>query len=130
RENLRDILELDDYHVEVAATAAEAMKPRDWGSLDAVILDRRLPDGTADELLPRLKQKAPGAGYVVVTGHSDVEGAVAALPLGAADYLLKPINPDALRIRLGRLMEHRRLDRAHPPAHTLFPHLSHTPQYT
>ncbi len=56
--------------------------------------------------------KEAGAAYVIVTGHSDVEGAIAALRLGAADYLLKPINPDALRIRLGRLMEQRRLERA------------------
>src|SRR5262249_58958570 len=43
-----------------------------------------------------------------------------------ADYLLKPINPDALRIRLGRLMEQRRLERAQRRADTLFRQLVET----
>lgn len=119
-ENLRDILELDDYRVETAVSAQESLRPRQWAEIDVVILDRRLPDGTADELLPKLKRVAPGAAYVVVTGHSDIDGAIAALRLGASDYLLKPLNADALRIRLGRLMEQRRLERAKARSDALF----------
>jgi PAS domain S-box-containing protein len=119
-DNLRDILELDDFTVDTALSAAEALKNRDWSGIDAVILDRKLPDGTADDLLPRLKRLAPGAAYVIVTGTSDIDGAIAALRVGAADYLLKPINPEALRIRLGRLMEQRRLALAQARAEAVF----------
>ena len=59
RANLRDILELDDHRVETAASAAEAMDRDDWARFAAIILDRRLPDGTAEELLPRLKAGGP-----------------------------------------------------------------------
>jgi PAS domain S-box-containing protein len=120
RENLRDILELDDYVVETASTAAEALDRRGWSELSAVILDRRLPDGNAHDLLPALRRLAPGAAFIMVTGYSDVEGAIEALRLGAADYLLKPINADALRLRIRRVVEQRRLAQAKEQSDALF----------
>ncbi|MFO0798487.1 MAG: ATP-binding protein [Gemmataceae bacterium] len=108
RANLRDILELDGYAVEEAGSVAEALARSEWGRYVAVVLDRQLPDGTADDLLPHLRRLAPDAAVVVVTGFADVRGAVAAFRLGAADYVLKPVNPDELRTRLGRLAEARR----------------------
>jgi signal transduction histidine kinase len=109
RANLRDILELDDYEVVAAGTAADALAGRDWERIGAVILDRVLPDGTSEELLPRLKSLAPQADVLIVTGHSDLQGAIAALRQGAADYLIKPISPDALRASLARIAERQRL---------------------
>jgi signal transduction histidine kinase len=111
RSNLCDILELDEYEVEIAGTVAEVLRRADWRDIDVVILDRRLPDGTADDLLPVLKQKAPDAAVLIVTGFADVEGAILALRRGASDYLLKPINPDALRAGLNRIAEARRAQR-------------------
>lgn len=108
RANLRDILELDDYAVEAAGTAAEALARSDWSSYAAVILDRKLPDGMAEELLPRLRQLAPRVAILIVTGYADLQGAIAALRQGAADYILKPINADALRASLARIIERRR----------------------
>ena len=109
RANLRDILELDRHRVETAATAAEVLRRDDWSHYSAIILDRKLPDGTAEDLLPRLRGLAPQASVLIVTGYSDLEGAIAALRLGAADYILKPINPEALRASLLRIADRRRL---------------------
>jgi signal transduction histidine kinase len=47
---------------------------------------------------------------IIVTGYADVGSAVTALRLGAADYILKPINPEELRARLGRIAENLRRD--------------------
>ncbi|NJM42656.1 MAG: response regulator, partial [Anaerolineae bacterium] len=60
------------------------------------------------ELLPRLRQLAPQAAVIIVTGYGDVQGAVSALRLGAADYILKPANPDLIRSRLAGLAERKR----------------------
>ena len=109
RANLCDILELDGYRAETAGSIAEAMNRQDWLKFGAIILDRRLPDGTAEDLLPQLKQLAPEAAVIVATGYGDLEGAIAAIRNGAADYILKPINPDVLRARLARVAEARRL---------------------
>ncbi len=108
RQNLRDILELDGYQVDVAATAAEALARDHWAEYGVVILDRKLPDGTAEDLLPHIRRLAPDAAVMIVTGFADLQAAIAAFRLGAADYILKPINPDELRTRLRRIAEHRR----------------------
>jgi signal transduction histidine kinase len=109
RNNLRDILELDNFQVETVGSIAEVLQRRDWDHFSAILLDRRLPDGDAEELLPRLRQLAPEAAILIVTGYADLEDAIAALRQGAADYILKPINADALRVSLARISERRRL---------------------
>jgi two-component system sensor kinase FixL len=109
RANLRDILGLDDYCVETAGTAQEALNRDNWPSISAILLDRKLPDGSAEELLPRLKQLAPNAAILIVTGYADLEGAIAAIRQGAADYITKPINPDLIRNQLARIAEQKRL---------------------
>jgi len=108
--NLRDILELDGYAVDVASRVSEALNRSDWSEYTAILLDRRLPDGTAEELLPQLVKLAPRAGVVVVTGHADFEGTIAALRLGVTEYLLKPIDPEALLASVQRIVRVRQAE--------------------
>src|SRR4051812_47781606 len=112
RANLCDILEMDGHRVETAGTAAEALSRAHRSGPAAILLDRKLPDGSAEGLLPRLRELAPEAGVLIVTGYADLEGAIAALRQGAADYILKPINPEALRASLRRVADRRRLSQA------------------
>lgn len=101
--NLRDILELDGYQVEVASTIEQAFSNREWPLLFAIVLDRRLPDGTADSMLPKLRQLAPKAAVVVVTGYADLDGAIKVIRHGIADFIPKPVNADMLRASLARI---------------------------
>jgi signal transduction histidine kinase len=110
RANLRDILELDEYQVETAGTVSEALGRDNWTKFAAILLDRKLPDGRAEELLPRLKQLAPQAAIMIVTGYADLEGAITALRQGAADYITKPINPDLIRNRLAHVAQRKRAE--------------------
>jgi two-component system sensor kinase FixL len=123
RENLCDILELDNHRATTAGSAAETMARADWARFSAIILDRRLPDAMAEQLMPRLKAAAPGAGVIVVTGFDDLHGAIAALRQGATDYLLKPLNPDLLRTSLARIAERRQLALAKERSEATFRHL-------
>lgn len=110
RGNLADILSMDDYQVDTAGTVAQTLARDNWQEIDAIILDRKLPDGSAEDLLPRLRQLAPHAAIIIVTGYADLEGAIAAIRQGAADYLLKPINLDLLRTRLAGIAERKRAE--------------------
>lgn len=109
RSNLRDILELDCHRVDAASSIAEALARARWRKYSAILLDRRLPDGTAEELLPRLRELAPQASVLIVTGFADLQGVIAALRAGASDYILKPIHAEALRLSLERIAERQRL---------------------
>lgn len=112
RANLRDILELDDHRVFLASSAADALNHPQLASISVVVLDRRLPDGNAEDLIPQLKIAMPDADVIVVTGHADVESAILALQRGAADYIIKPINPDILRASLIRTAKQIELRKA------------------
>src|SRR6476659_1658620 len=105
RLNLSDLLELDDYRVETAGSAQELFARTHWDDVVVVLLDRKLPDGTPEKILPRLHEQAPDTAVIIVTGYSDIEGSIAALRSGAADYILKPINADALLTSVRRVIK-------------------------
>ncbi len=100
RSSLSRILRHDGYRVDLAATVAQAMDRDNWQDYFAILLDRRLPDGSADDLLQQIVEQAAHAAVLVITGYADLESSLAAIRAGAADYLLKPVDPDALRTRL------------------------------
>ncbi len=103
RANLEDILSLDDYSTASVGTLREAFDIVQLPEVSCILLDRRLPDGTADEALQRFSVLAPKAAVIVVTGYADLESTIAALRSGVSDYILKPISPQALRASLARL---------------------------
>src|SRR6266542_3743340 len=109
RANLSDILEMDGYRVETAGTVAEALNRNNWSEITTIILDYKLPDGSAETLLPRLRELAPKAAVIVSTGVAGLNGAILALQHGAFDYILKPLNADALRASLARIAERQKL---------------------
>lgn len=63
---------------------------------DIVLLDMRLPDGNGMDILPELVGK--GVVTIVMTAHGDVGDAVAAMKLGAADFLKKPLDLEELLV--------------------------------
>jgi two-component system sensor kinase FixL len=109
RANLCDILEMDGYSVETVGTVAEALNRNNWSEITTIILDYKLPDGSAETLLPQLRQLAPKAAVIVSTGVAGLDGAILALQHGAFDYILKPLNADALRASLARIAERQKL---------------------
>lgn len=112
RGNLIDILEMDGYCIQAAESFGQALREARWDEYFAVVLDRKLPDGNSELFLPQLRQLAPQAAVVVVTGYEDLTGAVAALRNGASDYLIKPVDADTLRARLRQLAEKRQTELA------------------
>lgn len=101
--SLGRILRMDGYQVDIAHSIKEMLEPREWSGYFAIVLDRKLSDGTTDELLPELKSRAPAAAIIIITGYADLKSSIAALRHGAEDYILKPINPDAFRVTMARI---------------------------
>lgn len=108
RENLRDILELKHYRMFDAGNAVELFELPGWEEVSVILLDRQLPDASPQELLVEIQSRAPLAGVIIVTGHGDIEGAVACLRAGASDYILKPINAEALLASISRELDRQR----------------------
>jgi DNA-binding NtrC family response regulator len=73
-----------------------------------VILDHRLPDGNALELLARLRAIEATVPVVILTAYATIELAVAAIKQGAEHFLTKPVELSALLVVLNRLFEKQR----------------------
>ncbi len=108
RQNMVDILSLDGYQSQTESHCLPAICAVESKTFDAVIVDWRLPDQNADQLIPIIVEHQPNAPVVVVTGMRDFDTAVTALRSGAYDFLLKPINPDVLRSVLRRIVERKK----------------------
>ncbi len=76
---------------------------------DVVLLDLMLPDGSGIDVLRRLRAERPAVEIVVLTAHGTIDTALAAMKLGAFDYLRKPCHLQELEITLERANERRRL---------------------
>jgi DNA-binding NtrC family response regulator len=85
-----------------ALAEARRMRP------DAIILDYKLRDCTALELLPQLKTIDPSVAVIVLTAHASVELAVAAIKEGAEQFLTKPVDLSTLLVMLNRALESQR----------------------
>ena len=107
RRNMEDILSLDGYQIRTESHCLPAINAVERESFDAVIVDWRLPDQNADQLIPIICRHQPNTPVVVITGLREFDTAVKALRSGAYDFLLKPINPDALRSVLRRIGERK-----------------------
>ena len=96
--------------VTATATLAEARRVLPELNFDFALLDVNLPDGRSLKLLE--ERAVPVSTMVVVmTAEGGVEGAVEAMRLGAADYLVKPFDLDELAVRLARARRDRQARR-------------------
>lgn len=108
RHAMADVLASLGFSVDVAATAKDALCHSRLLEAAIVLLDRMLPDATAEEILPEITRLAPDCAVIVLTGHADLDSAIACQRLGAADYLLKPIDADTLKDSIDRFRSARR----------------------
>ncbi len=95
--------------VEVCAGAERALATLAHQPADLVVSDLNMPEVDGLTLMERVRRDHPGTEFIVLTGHASVESAVAALRMGAADYLRKPIDPDELVLVVQRTLERRAL---------------------
>jgi two-component system KDP operon response regulator KdpE len=109
RRLLRVAAERAGYRVGEAATAREGLSLLDIDKPDLVLLDLGLPDRDGLELVQLIK--ARGATVIVVSAREDTAEKVAALDLGADDYLTKPFDTEELLARIRTALRHRLTDR-------------------
>src|SRR6185437_13680021 len=108
RFGIRDFLEQQGYEVEEAESCNDAQHVFRTSRPDVVIADYLLPDGTALDLLPRLKEIDPGIPLLILTAHGSIDLAVRAIKEGAEQFLTKPLELPALLVILQRILENRR----------------------
>ena len=110
---IADILQDEGYTTRLAANSDEAMAEVNANPPAMLILDIWLKDSKMDgiDILMTVKRSNPDIPIVIISGHGNVEIAVAAIKQGAYDFIEKPFNIDKLMVVISRAMEASRLRR-------------------
>ncbi|WP_226621344.1 sigma-54-dependent transcriptional regulator [Alloyangia pacifica] len=113
RELIGDILEDEGYTTRLAGNSSEAMNEVNSEPPALMILDIWLKDSKMDgiDILKTVKRDNPDIPIIIISGHGNIEIAVAAIKQGAYDFIEKPFNIDQLLVVIRRAMETSRLRR-------------------
>ncbi len=103
RLSMLDALKAVGYEVRSAATGQEGIGLLNKEVFEIVITDLRLPGAGGLDLLQVCKQRSPRTEVIVITAHGSVETAVAAMRLGAYDYITKPFSMEELLLIVERV---------------------------
>jgi two-component system, NtrC family, nitrogen regulation response regulator NtrX len=113
RELISDILEDEGFATRLAGNSDDAMAAINLEPPALMILDIWLKDSRMDgiDILKTVKRDNPDVPVVIISGHGNIEIAVAAIKQGAYDFIEKPFNIDQLLVVIRRAMETSRLRR-------------------
>jgi len=111
RHGIRVFLKRKGYEVGEAENCREAKEVFASMVPDAVILDYKLPDGNALDLMPQLKEINSTTPIIILTAHGSIDLAVKAVKEGAEHFLTKPVELKTLMEILKRTLENQRIRR-------------------
>src|SRR6266511_2843846 len=108
---LRTILTEEGYEIAEAADGEEALQLLPGFAPAAVLADVRMPRMDGITLLKRAREQGSDAVFVMMTAFASVEAAVEAMRAGAENYLVKPLDVNAVLVVLEKALEKLRLQR-------------------
>jgi two-component system nitrogen regulation response regulator NtrX len=106
-----DILQDEGYQTRLAGNSDECLQAIEEKAPSLLILDIWLKDSQMDgiDILKHVKLNFPEVPVVIISGHGNIEIAVAAIKQGAYDFIEKPFNIDQLLVVIRRAMETSKL---------------------
>jgi UDP-3-O-[3-hydroxymyristoyl] N-acetylglucosamine deacetylase len=104
RQSLRGVLTDEGFDVIEAGDGRRALELARSAKPALVILDVWLPEIDGISLLEKIKADQPALPVIIICGHANIEAAVRATRLGAADFIEKPFSLEALLASIGRAL--------------------------
>lgn len=98
----------EELGIQVVGTAANGIQALDLirrEKTDILITDIRMPGLNGLELIEKVREVSPDIKIMIISGYANFEYAQNALKQGVSDYLLKPINKDALNESLAKMVK-------------------------
>ncbi len=111
REGMELALVASNYKILSATNAQEALNVLKKESVDVMLTDLMMDGMDGLELMRRAKASNPDMAVIMLTAYGTVETAVAAMKVGAFDYLTKPVNLDKLDILVARALNTLRMEK-------------------
>ena len=102
RTSLQDLLELEGYKADAAASGEDALEKLNEGEYDLMLLELKLPGIDGLEVMSQAHLLYPQTKVIVLTGHGSLETSIEAIRLGVQDYILKPFEAESLLASVAR----------------------------
>jgi two-component system, NtrC family, response regulator HydG len=109
RESLVGWMKRAGYNVDAASGGHQALEMIGRNEYDLVFLDIRMPDLSGIDALKNIKMVSPHILVVMITAYATVETALEAMKSGADDFLIKPFQPEQLKLLIEKLLNHKKL---------------------
>nr|CBX29157.1 Acetoacetate metabolism regulatory protein atoC [uncultured Desulfobacterium sp.] len=103
-EVLQETLIRAQYDVDICTSAKEALG-KDLSSYNLLISDIRMPEADGLNLLHQVQKQWPELPVIMVTAYGSLETTMESLRLGASDYISKPFSPEAIRLKVKKLLD-------------------------
>ncbi|MFH1569974.1 MAG: response regulator, partial [Gemmatimonadota bacterium] len=107
RSGIALVLERMGHEAVAAASGAEGLRRLAEGECDLVITDYRMDDMDGLQVLEAVRRAHPETDVMIITAHGTIEIAVEAMRRGATDFITKPFPPEALQLKVERVLSHR-----------------------
>lgn len=111
RESIAEILGASRFNVSSFESAESALKEIKTNPPALAIIDNMMPGMGGMAFIPMLKQQCPHVKIIMITAFSTVDNAVAAMKIGADDYLAKPFKREELLVTVKRNLEELRFEK-------------------
>ncbi|MGC9330295.1 MAG: sigma-54-dependent transcriptional regulator [Bacteroidales bacterium] len=109
RNVLKDVLESEKYQVDTAENGKKGLEKIKNEPPDLVLCDIKMPGMDGVEVLEKALQENPELTFIMITGHGEVDTAVASFKKGAYDFIQKPLDLKRLQITLKNALERTNL---------------------
>ncbi len=107
RESLAGWLKRDGHEVETAKSGEEALEKLNLTHFNILLLDIKMEGMGGLDVLRSVRESDPDVDVIMITAYGSISTAIEAMKNGAADYLLKPFDPNELGILIDRILENQ-----------------------
>lgn len=109
RNSLKEILEYEDYKVEVAENGAEALQKVQTGKFDLIFSDIKMPEMDGITFLEAVLNERGDLPIVMMSGHAEIDIAVKSIKLGAYDFISKPLDMNRILVTVRNALDKKNL---------------------
>ncbi len=105
RRTLKDILEFEEYEVQLAEDGKSGLEMALKDSFDVIFCDIKMPRMDGMEVLQKLQENGVEAQVIMISGHGNIETAVDSIKMGAYDFIEKPLDLNRILVTIRNAKE-------------------------